>query len=368
MQLVFWHNILSPHQVPFMRALAASGHDVTIVATEAMSADRLALGWVVPDTGRARVIIAPNDGEVGRLIADGDKTAIHVIAGARWSRLGKLAAHLCVKSGRRIGMISESPDPRGILGCGRRAKYTMERFTSGSRFDFVLAMGEMGVKWFRSCWYAKERIVPFIYVTENVHVVERNELHGEHVSLFAGRFVSIKGLDILLRAFAIASQRQSTLRLLGEGPEKERLNQLVLNLGLQNRVCWLSKTVTSGVQKEMQNVDLTLLPSRKDGWGAVVNESLMVGTPVICSTGCGAAELIRQPWLGTVFSSGDVEDLSKVLKKWIDRGHQSQTERERICRWSNCINGESVAVYFAEIMEHIYGHAPRPVAPWRRQP
>jgi len=116
---------------------------------------------------------------------------------------------------------------------------------------------------------------------------------------------------------------------------------------------------------EMEKADVTLLPSRHDGWGAVVNESLMAGTPVICSTACGAAELVRQPWLGTVFHVGRVDDLTKALKDWIEPGPRSPTERERIRSWATCISGQAVAKYFAAIMDHTYSNSALPVAPWR---
>jgi glycosyltransferase involved in cell wall biosynthesis len=114
----------------------------------------------------------------------------------------------------------------------------------------------------------------------------------------------------------------------------------------------------------MERADVLLLPSHKDGWGAVVNESLMAGTPVICSTACGAAELVRQPWLGTVFRAGSVEDLAKALKHWIDLGTRSPIERERIRNWTTRISGQAVASYFVSIMEHVYQAANRPTAPW----
>jgi glycosyltransferase involved in cell wall biosynthesis len=362
---VFWQNIISPHQAPFLRSLADLGHEVTVVAGESMIADRLALGWDVPNLGRARVVIGPGAEETRRLIESSSKDAIHIMAGARWTQLGNQAVQQCLSSGRRIGILSEAPDPRGILGCGRWAKYTVERYTRGFHYDFVLAMGEMGVRWFRRCGYPDITVFPFAYVTEPAPDSRVNVPAGAPVLLYAGRFITLKGLDLLLRAFAAVPSQQAQLRLLGEGPEKQRLQGYAQALGIQNRVTWLAKRDTAGVQMEMEKADVTLLPSRKDGWGAVVNESLTAGTPVICSSACGATELVREPWLGTVFRAGRVDDLTKALKDWIELGPRSPAERERIRKWATCISGEAVAKYFAAIMDHIYSNAARPVAPWR---
>lgn len=362
---VFWQNILSPHQTPYLRSLADLGHEVTVVAEEAMTPDRMAMGWNVPDLGRARVVVGPGAVEIRRLIESSPKESIHVMAGARWYPLGNQAVKQCIASGRRLGIITEAPDPRGILGCGRWAKYTVERYSKGFHYDFVLAMGEMGVTWFRRCGYPARSLFPFAYVTEPARPSDMNESTDGPVLLFAGRFIALKGLDILFRAFAAVPSKNAQLRLLGDGPEKQQLEGLARDLGIQNRVAWLAKRDSAGVRLEMEKSDLILLPSRKDGWGAVVNESLMAGTPVICSTACGAAELVRQPWLGTVFRSGRVDELAKALKHWIVLGPRSQMERERIRSWATCISGQAVAKYFTAIMDHIYSNSARPVAPWR---
>jgi len=365
MHFVFWQNILSPHQAPFLRSLADLGHDVTVVAAEAMTADRLALGWKVPDLGRVRLVVAPGTEEVRRLIESSPKETIHVMAGARWSRLGKHAVQECLSSDRRVGIITEAPDPRGLLGCGRWAKYTVERYTRGFHYDFVLAMGEMGVRWFRHCGYPARTVFPFAYVTETARPSDTNNSINALVLLYAGQFIARKGLDILLRAFAAVPSKDAQLHLLGDGPQKQRLQGDAQELGIQSRILWLPKKDSDEVQMEMEKADVTLLPSRHDGWGAVVNESLMAGTPVICSSACGAAELIQQPWLGTVFRAGRVDDLAKAIKHWIDLGPRSPAERERIRNWASCISGQAVAKYFAAIMDHIYSNSARPVAPWR---
>jgi glycosyltransferase involved in cell wall biosynthesis len=251
------------------------------------------------------------------------------------------------------------------LGYGRWAKYAMEQYARGFHYDFVLAMGEMGVRWFRRCGYPARTVFPFAYVTDPAHPSNTNNARSAPVLLYAGQFVVRKGLDILLRGFAAVPPQKAELRLLGEGPEKERLQNYAQKLGIQSRVLWLPKSDSIGVQMEMEKADVTLLPSRHDGWGAVVNESLMVGTPVICSAACGATELLQEPWLGTVFRSGNVEDLSRALKHWIDLGPRSPAERERIRSWATCISGQAVAKYFAAIMDHIYSKSARPVAPWR---
>lgn len=409
MHFVFWQNILSPHQAPFLRALAEKGHEVTVVATEAMTPDRRALGWAVPDTGRCKIILAPGPEEI-RQIVEGKKRGagsgekrksdlrppsspllparrssllapIHVLAGARWTPLGKLATKLCIGHNRRIGILSETPDPRGLGGVARRVKYAAERFTTGRHFDFVLGMGEMGVRWFRRCGYPARRIFPFAYVTEsgsqNADLRPPISDLGSPTSdfrspryvtiMFVGRFVPLKGVDLLLRAFAALQSPGIKLQLVGDGPEEPVLRALASTLGISNSVEWIGRKSSAEIPALMAKADVVVLSSRKDGWGAVVNEALMAGTPVICSTACGSAELIRHDWLGSVFRADDVEELARCLRFWTAKGKRPEAERARIREWSRCIEGESVANYFESIMSHIYNDAPRPTSPWREK-
>lgn len=365
LRIFFWQNILSPHQSSFLRALVEEGHDVTLVTCEAMTADREALGWIVPDLGCAEVFINPDLKTIQDLISRGGNDGIHIIAGARWTPLGDEALRQCRKLGRRLGVLTEAPDPRGLAGPLRWGKYTAERLVHGWHYDFVLAMGAMGVRWFRQCGYPTSKLFPFAYVTEMPSPLIAPVSVDGFAILYVGQFISRKGLDILLRAFAAEGSLGVQLRLLGDGPEVSALQGLAIQLGIADRVIWLPKQNAAGVQREMAKADVTVLPSRHDGWGAVVNESLQSGTPVLCSTACGASELIRHPWLGTVFRTGSVSELTKGLHFWIERGPCSHEERVRIRDWAYCISGKSTAQYFVGIMNHIYAGAPRPIAPWR---
>jgi glycosyltransferase involved in cell wall biosynthesis len=361
----FWQNILSPHQSPLLIGLAEQGHEVTVVTKETMTTDRLKLGWKAPELGSARVVVDPDESAIQELIARGSPKAIQIMAGARWSQLGNQAFRHCVRHKRRLGILTEAPDPRGMAGLARWGKYTMERCLYGGNYDFVLAMGEMGVRWFRRCGYPAERVFPFAYVIDVVDHSKEEVLREPLSVLYVGRFVRLKGLDLLLRAFAAVGNGTVQLRLLGDGPEQEALQRLARELGIEESVIWLAKRDAVGVQREMARADVTVLPSHKDGWGAVVNESLMVGTPVICSDACGAADMVQQLWLGSVFRAGDVGELTQALRKWIECGKRTREQRERIRCWSDCISGSVVAEYFVKIMEHVYAGAPRPVAPWR---
>lgn len=368
MEIIFWHNILSPHQASFIRALANSGHDVSVVASEATTQARTDMGWAVPDFGQARVILSPSGKQVNEIIDQSGTESVHVIAGARWTPLGKHATKRCITQRRRIGIISEAADPRGVKAWARWGKYSGEFFLKGNHFDFILGMGETGVKWFKSCGYPDAKVFPFCYVVDPVN--DKISLISKPVSgvcvLYVGQFVQLKGIGSLLEGFRHVKDKCAVLVLVGDGVEKNSLLQKIETDGISYCVRVMPSLANPEVRELMAACDLFVLPSYYDGWGAVVNEAIMAGTPVICSDKCGASDLIQYPWLGSVFRAGDVRDLAIVLGTWIDKGVVRPEQRKRIHAWSECISGQRIAEYFTSIIDHVYGNAQRPTAPWRK--
>jgi glycosyltransferase involved in cell wall biosynthesis len=364
MHLYFWQNIISPHQADFIRAIAERGHDVIVAAAEAMSPKRGELGWRTPDVAPASVMLNPSPADVMRLTRDSPSETIHCIAGARVISLGSHVVRACRKYGRRMGIISETPDPRGLRGFGRWIEYAIEARRECKNFDFVFAMGDMGEQWFRSVGYAEEKVFPCAYVsTFDVPLRRDTATGGQTRLLFAGQLITRKGVDLLLRA--IARVPGVHLDVVGSGPERERLTNLAETLVIADRVLWLGSMDRQSIAARVLEADVLVLPSRFDGWGAVVNEALSLGTPVICSSAAGASDLIRHEWLGSVARTEDVSAFASAIAVWAQRGRRTESERERIREWALCIGGPAIAEYMVRVFEHVYSERAAPVPPWR---
>ena len=267
--------------------------------------------------------------------------------------------------------MSEPADDRGWRGCVRWVTYTTERITNGRYFDFILAMGETGVRWFQGCGYLDRRIFPFAYFTESPSEIIAPPAGTNDASsvkiLFLGQCILRKAVDVLWHAFAACADMDCNLTILGDGVFKPKLQAIVSAAPCRDRVRFLSAMDNQSAMLELQKADLLVLPSRFDGWGAVVNEALMRGIPVICSDHCGAADLVGESWRGAVFRSGSAPTLAQVLREWIARGKRSQEASKRIKNWSHCIEGEAAARYLGDILDHIYHAEGRPETPWRRK-
>lgn len=105
---------------------------------------------------------------------------------------------------------------------------------------------------------------------------------GRHV-LFIGRLeLHLKGLDLLLAAWAQAAPRiGDKLIIAGTGPDQERIERLIGSLGVAESVDLVGWV--SGERKHalMRSARLVVVPSRHETFGLVAVEALAGGTPVI---------------------------------------------------------------------------------------
>ena len=368
MKLIFWLNIISPHLAPFIRALAEDANwEITVVVEQAMSSERTAQGWTLPALGRASAVVAQG-GTIQRVINESGADAVHVLGGMRGCRLIIEVLPLLEERHLRFGIISEVPNTNGIAGIARRLIYMAAAARYSRSLDFVFAIGESGPSWYRSCGFRPDIIWPFIYVTK----VERGEglkeqslpEDGDVRLSYVGQLIHRKGVDLLLRALSKVPCRSWQLTIIGAGELRSSLEALAAHLSLSSRVLFAGAMPNENAIEILAESDVLVLPSRYDGWGAVANEALMCGVPVICSDRCGVRSLVGASWRGGVYPAGSIASLCKSLTTWIAKGKRSNAERARIRKWSACIEGESVAKYFACVLEHVYCASERPNPKW----
>ncbi|MEO6517762.1 MAG: glycosyltransferase family 4 protein [Pseudoxanthomonas sp.] len=131
-------------------------------------------------------------------------------------------------------------------------------------------------------------------------------LDGRHpVFMAAGRLSPEKNLALLVDVFAAvaAALPGSRLLLAGDGPERERLQQQVRQLAMQDTVLFL------GSRPDMQDlyplVDCLVLPSLSEGMPLVVLEAMSHGVPVIASAVGDVPRLLGNTRSGKLVEAGD---------------------------------------------------------------
>lgn len=367
MELIFWKNILCHIQSSYIRELACTDDiHVTVIVEREMWPDRAEQGWVVPDLGKAKIVVNPDRKGIRDAIIGSSPDSIHILNGYRKVPLLQRALRELRRNDRRFGLLSEPGVSVGLKGLLGPAVYRIHCLWFWHRFDFILAMGLRGVDWFNARGFPREKLFPFAYITESYGQSQAASRDGDgpvHI-VFVGQLIRRKGLDLALDALGKLRDENWKLSIIGSGPRRKELEALAKRLAIEDRICFLGVKRNAEVTKFLETADLLILPSRYDGWGAVTNEALMCGVPVICSSQCGSKDLLRMRQRGDVFQAGSVTDLCEALRRWISRGRLTACQREEIRNWSRCISGRSAADYFVNVMKHVYGPTRRPVAPW----
>jgi glycosyltransferase involved in cell wall biosynthesis len=368
---VFWQNQRAFHQVPHITALAeTSGIRVTWVVAELVDEERAAQGWSVPDIQGVDVVVAPDEIQMARLVQQDQDCSIHVFGGIHLDPLARTAFHSCSKTRARIALLNEPPIPgSGIRNLLVRPYHRAHKVLFGNRVSLILGIGQMAVDFYKSIGYPESIIFPYGYFPELSSPVKFNGPRNQPVQLiFVGQLIKRKGVDNLLSALQQLLDLNWTLKIMGSGPEKFALEQLANNLGLANRVDFSPPEPNAIAIQSIAATDILVLPSRHDGWGAVVNEALMCGVPVIASDHCGSADLLKDVSRGMRFEHDSVDDLTKKLRQQISRGPRTEELSETIQSWCSRITGRAAASYMRSAAEFTCAcqadETMRPVAPW----
>jgi glycosyltransferase involved in cell wall biosynthesis len=144
--------------------------------------------------------------------------------------------------------------------------------------------------------------------------VELGIMEASKIVLFVGRMIDAKRPKDLLAAFGRLDRRiGANLVFVGDGPLLSELKSLS---GGDQRVVFAGWT--ENYQKTLALMAISsvlVLPSQNEPWGAVVNECMAMGTPVIASDRVGAAiELLEHGVNGLIYPVGDICTLERLIE------------------------------------------------------
>jgi glycosyltransferase involved in cell wall biosynthesis len=135
--------------------------------------------------------------------------------------------------------------------------------------------------------------------------------------LAAGRLIRQKGFDILIDAAARLDDPTIRLVIVGSGPEEQALRQRIDRHGLADRV-----TLTGfvpDIRPWLAEARLFVLPSRFEGYGAVILEALDAGRPVIATRSTPAVDdVLDDPECGLSVPIEDVDALAAAIQSVLD--------------------------------------------------
>ncbi|MEX0372775.1 glycosyltransferase [Spiribacter roseus] len=364
--IYIWQRIISPHMAGLAAALSSRGVKTTYVAEREMSESRANQGWNPPPRGDARLELAPMAEAVAEVIDGASSASIHICQGIRGNGQVGIAQKLLGKRGLKQWVVMETVDDEGPRGFMKRLTYRYLFHRWRTSVEGILATGWQTPAWVAGRAFPAGQVYPFAYFLPESTVAEEQPVTEEFSAfrfLFVGQLIPRKRVDQLIEALGQIEAPAVELIVVGDGPERGRLEALAAR-ALPRRVTWLGRLPMSEARAVMANADCLVLPSRHDGWGAVVSEALMTGTPVVCSDACGSAGVARAAGIGGVFPSGDVDAVRGELERVVAQGRLSASERSRLSTWAQCLGADAGADYLLRILRHSQGDGDRPLPPW----
>jgi glycosyltransferase involved in cell wall biosynthesis len=140
---------------------------------------------------------------------------------------------------------------------------------------------------------------------------------GSPLLLCVARLAPQKGVDTAIRA--LPSIPDATLLVLGEGPERARLEALAHELGVAERVLMPGRV--GDVAALYRRCEVLVHPARWEGFGLAMLEAMLAGRPVVAANAGSAPELVADGMTGFLFPPDDAEalarDVHRALADWM---------------------------------------------------
>lgn len=132
----------------------------------------------------------------------------------------------------------------------------------------------------------------------------------EYIVSHISNFRPVKRIADVIRIFEIiCREKKAKLIMIGEGPEKEMAENLVFDLGIQDKVLFVGQS--NEVDKILCFSDLFLLPSEKESFGLAALEAMVNSVPVISTNTGGLPEVNIHGVSGFLSDVGNVEEMGK---------------------------------------------------------
>ena len=350
MNLFFFQNCISPHQIPFIEELSVftDVDRVVVIAPRVDYDDRKLMGWKTSkllETKGIEFLITPTMKVVQRLYEEckGIETFCFFSGINAFPEIVpwmKLSFNYSFKR----GVITEPPLLYNHPLWLHKLRFALKDWRYVKYFDYLLVMGDEFVPYYRF-WSKKWKVLPFVYCTEwreRIYPIPTSE---KLKVLYVG---SLSDRKNVVEMFQVLCQKTDLeLGIVGDGEKRAQIEEMSMQANTE--VVLYGMQPMERISDIMQQYDVLILPSKHDGWGAVVNEALTVGLYVITSNHCGASYLLKDKQQGMIFTLEEAQSLSNVAdvciakKDWI-----RETVNERITWSKNYISGKAVANYIVQ--------------------
>lgn len=205
------------------------------------------------------------------------------------------------------------------------ARILREKYIENNENLYVMCSGSFVARDLKVIGFDTSKCFRFGYfpLLEQMNIQELLEKKNNKTPklLYVGRLLKLKRVDDVIKCCRLLRKEKIAFELdiVGDGPERRKLEKLCLRYRLDNVRFLGAKAPHEVAQIMAESNALFFSSNRHEGWGAVVNEAMSNACPVIESDACGStAYLIRDGENGYTYRCGKVKELFKKTKKLLE--------------------------------------------------
>lgn len=175
------------------------------------------------------------------------------------------------------------------------------------------------------------------------------------VTLGGTRITPRKGIKYLIEAVhkLVSRYPQIYVTIIGEGSEKESLENLSKDLKIKDRITFLDRVDNHNIPPYYQEASVFILPSLNEGMSNAMLEALASGLPIVATDTGGTQELVKDGVNGFIIKMKNSQDIADKLEKIITNDELCQRMGDSSRKIAENLSWEKVALDYLNIYKKI---------------
>lgn len=224
--------------------------------------------------------------------------------------------------------------PDGILAYLLKKKYNIPYFitTHNEKFYFdhfisrfiakkiflhatrVIPINHYNYRYFKEIGTPHLRFMPLGFSNKFIRKPKTSSENTVHI-LTVSVLIKLKNIDkVVLALKELEGKYNIHYTVIGDGPEKDNLMNLVTSLRLNDQISFIAHVPHDKIADEMIKHDIFIMPSYFETFGRVYFEAMAMGIPIICARNSGIHGFFKEREEGLSVDHRDIHDIANALE------------------------------------------------------